>query len=392
MRSGSRWLALAGAGGLAVAGLAAPVGGQPVPATGSVMTVRGPVSPDTLGLTLAHEHLFIDFTVPSETPEGWAAARRARPTGATAVKLYQAPLTMDILGAVSLGAPNRDNWLLTDERLAVDEAMEFVRHGGRTIVDVTSIGLKRDPAALARVAQATGLNIVMGAGWYEPAWAGADTASRSVESLTDEIVRDLTVGVGATGIRSGIIGEIGTLDPDSPGERRVIEAAARASQATGAAISIHIAKGRRTQAAVMDILAAAGADLTRVAMGHSNPIATDRQRLLDIVSRGAYAQFDLLGDPPHVRMEVSDHDVATAIVDLIRAGHADRILLSQDVCTKRDLKAYGGSGYSFVPEYFLPYLKRLGVTDAEIRTIVVDNPKRLLTLAAPRAPRAGRTM
>ena len=84
-----------------------------------------------------------------------------------------------------------------------------------------------------------------------------------------------------------------------------------------------------------------------------------------------------------MRRAVNDTDVAHGIMDLIDAGYVDRILPSQDVCTKIQLKAYGGTGFSFIQEYFLPYLKQLGVTDAQLQTIMVDNPKRVLTFAAP---------
>jgi phosphotriesterase-related protein len=70
---------------------------------------------------------------------------------------------------------------------------------------------------------------------------------------------------------------------------------------------------------------------------------------------------------------------------MIKAGYLDRILLSQDVCTKIQLQAYGGAGFTFIQEQFIPYLKRLGVTDAQIRTITVDNPRRALTMVAPGA-------
>ena len=86
--------------------------------------------------------------------------------------------------------------------------MEFRYHGGGSIVEVTSIGIRRDPLAMARVSQATGLNVVMGSGWYQKLYHPADMDQRTVEDMTDEIIRDVTVGVGGTAIRSGIIGEV----------------------------------------------------------------------------------------------------------------------------------------------------------------------------------------
>jgi phosphotriesterase-related protein len=351
------------------------------------MTVNGPIDPDQLGHTIMHEHIFIDFTVPDDTDARWKAAGRVKPVGATAVGLYNAPLTMDILGAVTLGALNRENYLLTDERIAIDEVLEFKRRGGGTIVDTTSIGLKRDPLALGRVSNATGLNIVMGASWYRKGWHdNQDLDARSIENLTTEIVRDVTVGVGDTGIRSGIIGEVGTEgNPLVPDEIKIIKASGRASRITGAAITLHTSALLKEQPKILDMLAAEGADLRRVVVGHSNPISTDLAFMKQLLDRGVYIQFDTLGRTPTVRSRVTDTDVANGIVQLIKAGFTDRILLSQDVCTRIQWKAYGGTGFSFIHEQFIPYLKRLGVTDAQIHAIMVENPKRVLTFVAPGA-------
>jgi phosphotriesterase-related protein len=369
----------------------------PAPATppipnmaGKVVTVNGPIDPAQMGMTLTHEHVFIDFTVPDESPAGWEATGRRRPVGATAIGLYQAPLTLSNLGAVTLGAVNRDNWLLTDEALAIREVSRFKALGGGTIVDTTSIGLKRDPLALQRVSAATGLHIVMGASWYRVGWHdAAEIARRSVESLTDEIVRDVTVGVGDTGIRAGIIGEVGTVgNPLVENEIKIIRASGRASRLTGAAVTLHTSAQLREQPRILDLLAAEGADLRRVIVGHSNGIANDLAFMKQLIDRGVYIQFDLLGRSPTVRTRLTDSDVARGIVEMIKAGYTDRILLSQDVCTKIQLQAYGGAGYSFIQEDFIPYLKRLGVTDAQIHTITVENPQRALAFAAPAAARA----
>jgi phosphotriesterase-related protein len=353
---------------------------------GKIMTVSGPIEPDRAGRTLMHEHLFIDFTLPDDAAERWHLAGRTKPTTATAVKLYNAPLTMDILGAVTLGAPNRDNWLLTDDKVAIKEVGEFKKLGGGTVVDVTSIGLDRDPEKLRRAAQASGLNIVMGASWYQKAWHPKSLDDRSVESLTDEIVRDVTIGVGDSGIRSGIIGEVGTTgNPLTPNEIKVIRASGRASRLTGAAVTLHTTAQLREQPRILDLLEEEGADLQRVVVGHSDGLADDLPFVTQLLRRGVTIEFDLLGRSPTITRGFNDLATAKALVELVKAGHEGRIVLSHDICTKVSLKAYGGSGYGYIEEFFLPYLKRQGVTDAQISTIMVENPKRILTFAATRA-------
>ena len=131
--------------------------------------------------------------------------------------------------------------MLTDENVAIDEVNKFKNVGGGTIVDVTSIGLKRDPEALLRVSQATGLHLVMGTGYYQKVFHPEDMDGRTIENLTAEIVQDVTVGVRGTGIRAGVIGEIGVNgNPITFNEEKSIKASARASLITGAAMTFHL--------------------------------------------------------------------------------------------------------------------------------------------------------
>ncbi len=383
------WTVLALSSCAALGGVHRTVVAQATPGAptvaGRVLTVNGPIDPAEVGHALMHEHVFIDFNLPDSEPARWRDAGRTPPTAATAVGVYNRPLTMGLLDRVLFGHPNRDNWLLADEETAVRELGHFTRQGGGTVVDVTSQGLGRDPLALRRVANATGLHVVMGSSWYRKSWHPPDMAQRSIESLTDEIVRDVRVGVGDTGVRAGIIGEVGTQgDPLTPDEIKVIRASGRASRLTGAAVTLHTTARLREQPTVLDLLAEEGADLTRVIVGHSNELAVDLPFMTELLDRGVYIQFDLLGRNPTVRRRVSDTDVAHGIVDLVEKGYVDRILLSQDVCTKVQLKSYGGTGFSFIHEQFIPYLEALGVTTEQIGAILVSNPRRVLTLEAPR--------
>ncbi len=362
---------------------------------GKILTVNGPIEPDMVGPAIMHEHIFIDLNDPTVDPESWRWAKTVPPGGTTAIELYYRPLTMDILPFVLSGYPNRDNHYLTDEAVAIRELDEYRRGGGRTVVDVTSIGLRRDPLALRRVAEATRLQVVMGASWYRKNFHPPDMDSRTVESLTDEIVRDITIGVDGTDIRSGIIGEVGTIgDPLTPNEIKVIRASGRASRLTGAPVSVHTHALLYEQPSILDLLASEGADLTRVIIGHSNPIADDLSVMAQILDRGAYIQFDTLGRASNPLGATGNHSsfrknddpaVAKGIVELIAAGYGEQILLSQDVCLKQHLKQYRGTGYSYILERFLPHLKQLGVTDAQIQAIMVENPKRVLTFVAPKS-------
>jgi predicted metal-dependent phosphotriesterase family hydrolase len=315
-------------------------------AAGRVQTVAGPIAPADLGWVLPHEH--------------------------TAIALWH--------------IPNRwDYWeLRRDEPVIVEELGAFRSAGGGTLVDLTLDGVGRDPRWLAEVSRKAGLHVVMGAGWYRGAHYPAEALidRRSVDALADDIVRDATVGVGETGIRAGIIGEIGTDKPWlSAQEERVHRAAARAARRTGLAITTHAVQST-VGLDQLDVFAAEGADLTRVVIGHadSNP-SLDYH--LAIVERGASLEFDFLGMAFTPLERHGEGGIVENLVELLRRGHAERILLSQDVCHDSQLRRYGGNGYTYLAETFLPRLRAAGVGEADIRTLTVDNPRRLLTIAAP---------
>jgi phosphotriesterase-related protein len=313
---------------------------NPMTAPG-IETVLGRVDPADLGWTLPHEHTAIAL---------WHIANRW------------------------------DYWeLRRDEPVIVEELAAFRAAGGGALVDLTLDGVGRDPEWLARLARATGLHIVMGSGWYRGAHYPAETLvdRRSVDSLADEIVSDATDGVRGTGIRAGIIGEIGTDKPwISAQEERVHRAAARAARRTGLAITTHAVQST-VGLDQLTIFEAEGADLTRVVIGHadSNP-SLDYH--LAIAERGATVEFDFLGMSFTPLERHGEGRIVDNLRELIGRGHLDRIMLSQDVCHDSQLRRYGGNGYTYLADSFLPRLRAAGVSEAEIRTITIDNPRRLL--------------
>ena len=349
---------------------------------GRVLTVNGPIDPDDLGTTMMHEHIFINNVILGDEFDN---PSRHPPSAATKLDFYNRPLTIDILGAVLMGYRNKDNLILGDEQTAIEELRDYRMQGGNGVVDVTSIGLGRDPQGLRRVANATQIHIIMGSSWYTKDYHPKEMDERSLESLTQEIVRDVTVGVGDSWIRSGIIGAVGTVgNPLTPNEIKVIRASGRASRLTGAAVSLHTTPGITEHEKILDLLQAEGTDLDRVIVGHSDWLVNELPFLKRLLERGVYIEFDLLGKLSMLQKNTAAQaDVARGIVELIQTGYLDRILLSQNVNRKVDLKAYGGLGYSFILEQFIPHLQGLGVTEEQVETMVVTNPKRVLTFAAP---------
>jgi phosphotriesterase-related protein len=343
---------------------------------GQVLTVTGPVDPSTLGATSMHEHLFLDLRRPPQSLRPGEDEPQARE-----------PLTMANLARTRHGAVNADNDVFDDFDMMLDEVAEFRRAGGGTIVEVTSLGIGRDPASLLRMARESGLNIVMGAGWYTPTFHPLDMDERTVDDLADEIVRDIVEGADGTGVRAGIIGEVGAeTAPLTPAELKSVRASGRASRITGAPISFHVGGVGEEKFAVLDILDEEGVDPSNVVMGHAGTMAVDLEFARRVLARGVFIEFDFLASPGspwgHLVL-LGDHKVARGMADLVEEGYAGQLLLGHDVCQKIQLKRYGGQGYSYIHDHFLPALRRLGVADEAIHAIMVDNPARALTFAAP---------
>ncbi len=197
--------------------------------------------------------------------------------------------------------------------------------------------------------------------------------------MADELARELVDGVGETGIRPGIIGEIGTDKPwVSPAEERVHRAAVRASIRTGVAITTH-AVISAVGLAQLRIFGEEGADPGRVIIGHADSYPV-LDHYLEIIRRGANLEFDFLGMSFISLDRLGEGRIVEPLCELMAHGYADRVLLSQDVCHDSQLTRYEGNGYVYLATTFLPRLCAAGVSDAEIETMTVTNPRRLLTV------------
>ena len=351
---------------------------HPVPkhrATGKVLTVLGPIEPARVGITLTHEHLFIDFRPVFKEPEG-----------ATDKHLAREKVTLENLGWVRYNwNSNGDNLQILDEAVTVREANAFHRAGGSTIVDVTSIGLARDPNALVRVARSTGLNVVMGAGYYIGNTHSDWLKAAPVDAIAATIVRDIDKGVGETGVRSGIIGEIGCSWPWTESEKKSLHAAVIAQNETGAPLLIHPGRNEKAPLELLNAVAKWGGDVSRTVVGHIERTIYDRSVLSETAQTGAYLNFDLFGHDssyypfaPETYMP-GDHERIAMLEAVIAMGKTDRILLAHDICSKHRLKTYGGHGWDHLVSNVAPRIRLKGFTEEQIRMVFVDNPTRMLT-------------
>ena len=344
--------------------------------SGQVMTVLGPIPVEELGMTLTHEHIMSD-----------CGCNGPEPPEASRNYLFHKPLTMDILGEVRLLPQcNRDNQRLTDIDLAVTEVEKFRYWGGRTIVEVSPDGVGRDPLGLKMVSLRSGVQIVMGAGYYIELSQPAKLRRMSADDIADDIVRDVTEGVPGTGVRAGIIGEIG-IDMDfTSEEEKNLRGAARAARRTQVPLSVHVPGGsmrhHEYRTRIMDIVEEEGASLEHTIMDHVQIGPSSMASQFEIAERGAFLGYDSISCNFNWGMRgwgPSDEEGAADIKRLIDAGHLHRILLSHDVHLKIMLTAYGGWGYAYILREFVQRLREHGVTDQQIHTMLVENPRRLFS-------------
>ncbi|RFA10899.1 hypothetical protein B7R54_18060 [Subtercola boreus] len=321
----------------------------------TVETALGAVDTADLGPTLSHEHLFINLML-----------------------------------------ERRGDGLVHEEQLVVDELQVFADQGGGTIFDLTTAeltpgsttaskptftataaGETRDPenvAAIQRVSRATGVNVVLGAGRYRDPFMSRDLIDRlGVDGIAEEIIRDLTEGIPGTGVKAGIIGEIGADKWFvSATEERSFRGAARASVATGVPVYTHAARWHVGLDQVA-LLRHEGVDPAKIVVGHVDTVPTPGFAV-ELASTGVYIGLDTINskNPAAVAPRVAQ------VLELVRAGYLERILLSHDVCVVSHLRAYGGNGFGFVLEGFRHALLEAGISAEEFDTMIRANPARLL--------------
>lgn len=345
-----------------------------------IQTVTGEIRPDELGVTLPHEHLLFDLTSWFNMPEE-----------STKKQLALSRVSMSKLGELRRDPDScRDNLVNYDIDLAIEELLYYKRAGGKSLCDVTSVGLGRDPSALRAISLQTGINIVAGCGYYWAASHPARVNSMSEDQLRDEIVNDITRGIGGTDVKAGIIGEIGTTWPTpTASEEKVLRAAARAHQKTKGTINIHPFCGvprpwAKNVHHLLDIVQEEGGELSRVVLSHMDQNGFDMEAHISLARRGAYIEYDTFGQEVYYDRfggwDPRDTERVQALVHMIKAGYLSQLLISHDVCHKTHLKKYGGHGYDHILNYIVPMLRTMGVPQKHIEQIITENPKRVLAI------------
>lgn len=326
-----------------------------------VQTVRGAVDSAQLGTTLMHEHVFVlDTEILQNYPEEWG---------------------------------NEDQRVID----AVKRLNELKSRGVDSIVDLTVIGLGRYIPRIQQIARKTKINIIVATGIYTyhdaPLYyhfRGPGTALGGPELMVDMFVRDITEGIADTGVKAGIL----KCATDEPGVtkdvERILRATAQAHRKTGVPISTHTHAGKRVGLDQQRIFREEGVDLSRVIIGHSGD-TTDLSYLEELVGNGSYIGMDRFGIDTILSFE---HRVQT-VVEMCNRGHAKKMVLSHDAACfnhwlpERPLPTILPRwNYLHIHNDVIPALKQKGVTDQQLHTMLVDNPRSIFETQGAYRPTA----
>jgi phosphotriesterase-related protein len=315
----------------------------------TVETARGAVDTSELGSVLMHEHVFIrshEFLVNYPDVVGFDEEREVA--------------------------------------TAVDRLNELVECGISTIVDLTVIGLGRDLPLLCKVAEQTPLNIVVATGYYTFNELATFVMVRSrvgqvheADLLAEWFVADIAEGIARTGVKAGIL-KVATDQPGvTHGVDATLRAVARAHLQTGVPISTHTHAATKRGVEQQDVFEEEGVDLRRVVIGHSGD-TDDIGYLEELMGRGSYLGMDRFGIYGILSKEARVRTVA----ELCARGHADRLVLSHDASCAMDWFPPRAPrapewNYCHISRDVLPLLRDAGVSETDINTMLVDNPRRI---------------
>lgn len=342
----------------------------------TVETVLGPIPANQLGVTLPHEHFYCVSTAANFSPL----------TTPDADDLANSSITLEMRGWLEYNwQSNRDNLRLDDEATAIAEAIRYRSSGGATVIDVTPIGIGRNPLGLAKIARAADINVVMGSSFYVASTHPASVEAMSRDQIAELIIDEFANGVEDTAIKPGVIGEVGCSWPLIADERKVLQASALAQQELAAALYVHPGRNPDAPFEIIGILSDAGADLTRVVMCHIERTIQDFESLRALLSHGCYIEYDLFGlettGSYYTKLGItmpSDSQRISQIRHLNDSDYGNKILISHDICFKHRLAKYGGSGYDHILNNVVPLMYANGYVAADIERLMVTNPRRVI--------------
>lgn len=256
----------------------------------------------------------------------------------------------------------------------IEEYKKLYARGVRNIIDVTVRGMKRNPEYVKKVQDESGMNIIQSTGWYQDKFLPDYIDEVSVDELAAMMIKDIETGIDHTDIKASVIGEIGTSkNKMTVREEKVFKAAVLAHKQTQAPITTHTTLGTFGKEQVA-FFKEKGVDLNKVVIGHVD-LTGDINYVLALLEEGVYVEFDTIGKenymPDQTRVEM--------LKEIERRGYSDKVFLSMDITRRSHLEAYGGLGYSYLLDTFVPLMIENDVSKEFIEKMLKHNPKKFFT-------------
>jgi len=337
-----------------------------------IQTVTGPVSPEAVERVLPHEHILCDLrSLVAPLDNG----------------IFYEKVALSNYGALSRNPyAVLDNAVLDDRAAAAKECRLLKKAGFNLVADATTEDFGRDPVFLRQLSEETGVFIVAGCGSYTDAAVTEDRKARTVARMRQRILEDLLVGMDGTGIKAGMIGEVGSSEEMTPAEYKFLQAAAEAQSETGFGMHIHACLWNREGLKALDHAVACGADPGKVCVDHSD-VLLDEGYMMGILDRGAWLEFDNFGKEYYVDRWnrnllkgsfATDRERVRMLKKFIDRGYIGQLLIANDICLKSMLHDYGGWGYDHIGVNVLPMMEDCGITREQIGLLTRTNPLRFL--------------
>ena len=339
-------------------------------------TLTGVISKEDAKVICPHEHLFLDMTHEAVAPKTEEAK-----------KLFYGDISMENLGTLRRNPYIvKTNLTLDDVDVALYETKFLEKHNCNLLVDVTSVGLGRDFKKLKEFTEKSDLNIIAGTGLFVHDVIPEKFYEMNEKEIALWIIDEIRNGEKETGIKPGVIGEIGTSEVIYPIEKKSLIAAAIASVETDLPIYLHTYSWSEAGLEAVEILLEHGVKPENICICHLDVTFYDEymQKVLD---KGVYLEFDNFGKEFYFEEQDGafsggpfETDVARVrkIKELIKKGYTKRLLLAHDLCLKASLRSYGGWGYDHVFTNIIPMMKMEKISMEDIETIINENPKNFL--------------
>ncbi|WP_270180202.1 phosphotriesterase family protein [Alkalihalobacillus sp. CinArs1] len=296
-----------------------------------IQTVTGKISSSELGVCAAHEHLCIDLSRIKNDPD----------------------TILDDVGGME------------------EELRRFKLAGGQAMVEVTNEGMGRNASLLKKLSEATGVHIIASTGFYKDPFLPTRSSSWNRDDFASHMLHEIRYGIDGTEVYPGVIGEIGSSHNEiKPIERELLMGAGVAAIESGLPVTTHTTLGTMGVEQV-ELFLKLGLDMEQLIIGHQD-LNTDDARILAVLEAGAYVAFDTIGKNNYR----PDTERLQSLQYLFERGFGSRILLSADLTRKSHWHKYGGIGYDYVLNSFVPLLKEHGFSERDMNMLLIENPAR----------------